>query len=212
MHTLSEIVRLSAQGLSDRQIVRATGLGRTTVMRYRERFRALGITWPLPEGVNEARLVELASPAPPVSHVEDEPDFAEVHRELCTRRFATLQLLWAERWLGVISYSTFCRRYQAWKAKLKLSMRKHYRGGEVLFIDFAGDKIPVTDPSTGEIREAHIFVAVLGASNYTFVEAVWREDLESWVSLVVKALEFIGGAPELVVSDNARTVVTKSII
>lgn len=209
MHTLSEIVRLSAQGLSDRQIARAVGLSRTTVMRYRERIEAAGLSWPLPDGVTEPNLLALVSPAPPVQFNE-EPDFAEVHRELCSRRFGTLQLLWAERWMGVLSYSTFCRRYQAWKAKLKLSMRKHYRGGEILFVDFAGDKMPVTDPATGQIREAHIFVAVLGASNYTFAEAVWKEDLQTWVSLVVKALEYIGGVPELVVSDNAKTVVTKA--
>lgn len=208
MHTLSEIVRLSAQGLSDRQIARAVGLSRTTVMRYLERTAAAGIGWPLPDGVTEAKLLELVTPKP-LSKAEEEPDFAAIHRELCTRKFATLQLLWAERWIGVISYQTFCRRYKDWKAKLKLSMRKHYRGGEALFIDFAGDTVPVTDPINGVIRDAHIFVAVLGASNYTFVEAVWKEDLESWVKLVVRALEFIGGVPELVISDNAKTVVTK---
>jgi transposase len=89
-------------------------------------------------------------------------------------------------------------------------MRKHYRGGEVLFIDFAGDTVDVTDRISGEVKPAHIFVAVLGASNYTFAEAVWQEDLESWVALVVKALEFIGGVPELMVSDNAKAVVTKT--
>lgn len=210
MHTLSEIVRLSVQGLSDRQIARSVTLSRTTVMRYLERLESAGVlSWPLPDGVSEAKLLELVA-GPPPAKAELEPDFAQVHRELCTRRFASLQLLWAESWVGVISYSTFCRRYQNWKAKLKLSMRKHYRGGEVLFIDFAGDTMEVQDPATGAKREAHIFVAVLGASNYTFAEAVWKEDLESWVTLVVKALEFIGGVPELVVSDNAKSVVTKT--
>lgn len=209
MHTLSEIVRLSAQGLSDRQIARSVGLSRTTVMRYVERTKAAGIGWPLPDGLTEAKLLDLVTPKPQVA-VQEEPDFAAVHRELCSRKFATLQILWGESWIGVMSYQTFCRRYKAWKAKLKLSMRKHYRGGEVLFIDFAGDTMQVTDPITGEIKDAHIFVAVLGASNYTFVEAVWKEDLESWITLVVKALEFIGGVPEKVVSDNAKTVVTKA--
>lgn len=209
MHTLSEVLRLSAQGLSHRQIARAVGLSRTTIMRYVERAAAVNIGWPMPDGVTEAKLFELLSIPPPIQS-EEEPDWAEVHRELCSRRFATVQLLWAEKWIGVLSYSSFCRRYKAWKAKLKLSMRKHYRGGEVLFIDFAGDTVPVTDPVTGVVKEAHIFVAVCGASNYTFVEAVWQENLESWVALVVKALEFIGGVPELVVSDNAKTVVTKA--
>ena len=208
-HTLSEIVRLSAQGLSDRQIARSVRLSRTTVRRYLERTRAAGISCPLPPGMTEAKLLELVTPKS-LSPEREEPDFAAVHRELSSRRFATLELLWTEQWIGVMSYQTFCRRYKAWKEKLKLSMRKHYRGGEALFIDFAGDTLPVTDPSTGEVRDAHIFVAVLGASNYTFVEAVWNEDLESWVALVVKALEFIGGVPELVISDNAKAVVTKA--
>lgn len=207
MHTLSEIVRLSAQGVSDRQIARSVGLSRTTVMRYLERVGAAGISWPLAEGITEAKLLELVSMQ--TRPVYEEPDWAEIHRQLCSRRFATLQLLWAESWAGILSYPTFCRRYKQWKTKLKLSMRKHYRGGEVLFVDFAGDKMYVTDPNTGEVKEAHIFVAVLGASNYTFAEAVWREDLESWLSLLVKALTFIDGVPELVVSDNAKAVVTK---
>lgn len=208
MHTLTEIVRLSSQGLSDRLIARSVGLSRTTVMRYIERAAAAGVTWPLPVGMTESKLAELLAPAVP--RTADVLDWAEIHQELCSRKFATLQLLWAEYGFGLMSYSTFCRQYEQWKAKLKLSMRKHYRGGEVLFVDFAGDTMPVTDPETGEVRQAHVFVAVLAASNFTFAEAVWREDLESWVSLVVKALEFIGGVPELVVSDNARTVVTKA--
>ncbi len=209
MHTLSEIVRLSAQGLSDRQIARAVGLSRTTVMRYVERAEATGISWPLPDGVTEAKLVEILAggPVPPAA---EELDWAEIHRELCSRKFATLQLLWVEHGLAIMSYPTFCRKYEQWKAKLKLSMRKHYRGGEVLFVDFAGDTMDVTDPATGEVKQAHVFVAVLAASNFTFAEAVWREDLESWVALVVKALEFIGGVPEMVVSDNAKAVVTKA--
>ncbi len=164
MHTLSEIVRLSAQGLSDRQIARSVGLSRTTVMRYLEKADAAGISWPLPNDMTEAKLFELFS-VQPLSQYTEQPDWSEVHKDFCSRRFATLQLLWAEKWLGVLSYATFCRGYKAWKAKLKLSMRKHYRGGEVLFIDFAGDTMPVKDPSNGEVRDAHIFVAVQGKSN-----------------------------------------------
>ena len=103
MHTLSEIVRLSAQGLSDRQIAQSVLLSRTTVMRYLERTKAVGIGWPLLDGMTEAKLLELVTPKPS-SAEREEPDFSAIHRELCTRKFATLQLLWAENWIGVMSY------------------------------------------------------------------------------------------------------------
>lgn len=209
MHTLSEIVRLSAQGLSPRKIARSVGLGRTTVIRYIERAETAGISWPLPDGMTEAAL-EDALTLKSDRCISEEPDWAEIHRDLCGSKFSTLQLLWVDQWAAVMSYQTFCRRYDKWKSQLKLSMRKHYKGGEVLFVDFAGDTMKVTDRSTGEKRDAHVFVAVLGASNFTFAEAVWRENLESWVSLLVKSLEFIGGVPEIVVSDNAKAVVTKA--
>lgn len=135
MHTLSEIVRLSAQGLSDRQIARSVRLSRTTVMRYLERTRAAGISWPLPPGMTEAKLLELVTPKSPVQERE-EPDFAAVHRELSSRKFATLELLWTENWIGIMSYQTLADAvldrlvHNAYKIELEgESIRKRKKRG-----------------------------------------------------------------------------------
>lgn len=87
-------------------------------------------------------------------------------------------------------------------------MRQTHVAGEKLFVDYAGDTVPVFDGATGEERRAHVFVAVLGASNYTYAEARWSEGLGDWIGAHVNALAFLGGAPRLLVCDNLRAGVT----
>ena len=95
----------------------------------------------------------------------------------------------------------FCDQYRAWAAKLDLVMRQEHRAGEKLFIDYAGQTVPVVDRETGEVREAQIFVAVLGASSYTFAVATWTQTLRDWTASHARAFEFFGGCPELVIYD-----------
>jgi transposase len=149
-----------------------------------------------------------------------EPDYAALHQEL-KRKGVTLTLLWQEYCQTVGSttdaatpapyrYTAFCTRYRDWANTLKRSMRQIHRAGEKLFIDYAGPTVPITDAATGEVRQASIFVAVLGASNYTFACATTGQTQQDWLSALSRALSFIGGAPQLIVPDNARALVSKA--
>ena len=106
-------------------------------------------------------------------------------------------------------YSQFCELYRVWRGRLDLSMRQEHRAGEKLFVDYSGQTVPVVDPSTGEERQVQIFVAVLGASNYTYAEATWSQQMPDWIGSHVRAFEFFGGVPELLIPDNLKSGVTK---
>jgi transposase len=143
--------------------------------------------------------------------VRPAPKWAEVHSEL-KRKGVTLRLLWeeyAEDHPEGYRYSRYCELYRQWRRTVDLSMRQVHRAGEKCFVDYAGPTVDVINPRTGEVRQAHIFVAVLGASNYTYAEATWTQGLEDWTGAHVRAYEFYGGVPEITVPDNPRTGVTR---
>lgn len=213
MRKIREVLRLRhACGASDRAIARSVGVGRTTVAEYLRRAGVIGITWPIPLEIDDAELERrLFAPAGfnrPSARIM--PDWAHIHAEL-RRRGVTLQLLWeeyrAEQPDGY-GYSRFCDLYVAWRRGVSATMRQTHVAGEKLFVDYAGDTVPVFDGATGEGRPAHIFVAVLGASNYTYAEARWSEGLADWIGAHVNALTFLGGAPKLLVCDNLLAGVT----
>jgi transposase len=135
-----------------------------------------------------------------------------VHREL-RRPGVTLMLLWQEYRAaepGGYQYSRWCELYRAWESRLSPTMRQAHPAGERLFVDFAGQTVEVVDPATGEVRAAQVFVAVLGASNYTYAEAVWTQSLPDWIGAHVQALEFLGGVPRQIVPDNLRSGVLRA--
>ena len=125
-----------------------------------------------------------------------EPDFAAIHEQLQTHKYVTLQLLW-EEYIEAhpegYRYSRFCELYQRWRRKLDVVLRQQHRAGEKLFVDYAGATVPVENPQTGEVRQAQVFVAVLGASSYTYAEATWSQDLANWTGSHMRAFEFFGG-------------------
>jgi len=213
MRKVREVLRLRhACGASTRTIAKAVGAGHTTVAEYVRRAAVIGITWPIAPEIDDAELERrlfvpqgfYPSPARPM------PDWNHVHAEL-RRRGVTLVLLW-EEYRAVhpdgYGYSRFCDHYIAWRRGISATMRQTHVAGEKLFVDFAGDTVPVFDGATGEERRAHVFVAVLGASNYTYAEARWSEGLADWVGAHANALAFIGGVPKLLVCDNLRAGVT----
>lgn len=214
MRKIREVLRLTlAEGLSRRRVSAAVRLPLTTVSDYVSRAQEVGLGWPLPEGMDdrelEARL--FVSAGPPVQ-TRALPDWAEVHREL-RRKGMTLQLLWMEykeRHPDGYQYSQFCRRYRLWQRHLDVVMRQEHRAGEKLFVDFPGQTIPIVDPRTGVITPAELFVAVLGASNYTYAEALQSQELPHWIAGHVHTFEYMQGAPEVVVCDNLRAGVTRS--
>jgi len=215
MRKIKEVLRLKwAKDLSNRQIARICGIGRPTVAEYLRRAEAAGLTWPLPAGLDEAALERRLFPPPPAlpAQVRGLPDWAVVHRAL-KRKGVTLFLLWQEYRQAHpegYQYSWFCEHYRAWQGKLDVVMRQDHRAGEKLFVDYAGQTVPVVDRATGESREAQIFVAVLGASNYTFAEATWTQGLPDWIASHQRCFEFLGGVPELVVPDNLRAGVNRA--
>jgi transposase len=215
MRKIKEILRLRFEvGLPLRQIARSCGLGKTTVSECLARFEGAGLGWPAAAQLDEARLeAKLYPPAVVVPAVARTlPDWAAIHREL-RRKGVTLTLLWHEYravYPDGFGYSWFCEHYAVWAGQLDVVMRQEHRAGEKLFVDYAGQTVEVVDRGTGEIRQAQIFVAVLGASNYTYAEATWTQQLPDWIGAHVRAFAFFGGVVELVVPDNLRSAVDKA--
>lgn len=217
MRRVREILRLKFEaGFAVREIVRRTGVARRTVRTLFERFAARGLSWPIAPDVSEADLEGLMfkeAGAKSGGRRRPEPDWGAVHKEL-KRKHVTLQILWDE-YIELhpegYRYSRFCEIYREWEEKLSVTMRQTYLGGEKLFVDYAGDTVPViTDRRTGESRPAHIFVAVIGASSLTYAEATWTEGLSDWLGAHTRAFAFIGGSPKLVVPDNPKVAVIKA--
>lgn len=214
MRKIRDVLRLSlGEGLTRRRVGAAVGLPYTTVADYLMRARAAGVGWPLPETMDDAALEARLYPAPPTAAVgRSPPDFGAVHAEL-RRKGVTLELLWVEyreRHRDGYGYSQFCNRYRQWSRRVDVVMRQEHRAGEKLFVDFPGQTVPVVDPMTGEVSQAEIFVAVLGASNYTYAEAVPSQALPHWVGAHVRAFGFFGGCPAIVVPDNLKSGVARA--
>jgi transposase len=215
MRQITEVLRLAAQGLSCRQIGQSVGISASTVQGYLKRAQAAGVSWPLPDDLDAGALEErlFTRSADQYRPGRPEPDWLEVHRERKQGKHVTLQLLWLEYkqahpdgW----GYTQFCAHYHRWRERQDVVMRLEYPAGERLFIDFCGDTLPITDPETGEVWQAQVFVSALGASGYLYVEATGNQDLASWLGAHVHALEFYGAAPRILVPDNVKAGVTKA--
>jgi len=214
MRKIKETLRLHHDSeLGQRPISRCLNISRTTVADYLHRAKVAGLCWPLPEASTDQKLYNLlfppAAPAPALDRPL--PDCPYLHNEL-KRKGVTLMLLWeeyiAEHPHGY-RYSYFCDLYRTWARKLKISMRQTHKAGEKLFVDYAGHTLPIVNPHTGEISDAQIFVAVLGASSYTFAETTLTQGLHDWLGSNTRAFAFFGGVPELVIPDNLKSAVRK---
>ena len=212
MRKIREILRLHAAGLSRRKIAGALQVGRSVVSKTIQRAEEAGLAWPLPEDLDEKALNRKLYDKSVPSRKRPSPDWPEVHREL-KRKGVTLNLLWQEYKTAHpegYQYSWFCTGYRNWRSKLDVVMRHNHKAGEKLFVDYSGQAMPVIDPNTGEVRQAEIFVSVLGASNYTFAEATWSQSLKNWIGSYERAFAYLGGVPEIVVPDNLKSGVTKA--
>jgi transposase len=215
MRKVREVLRLSlGEGLSRRRVSAATGVPLTTIADCLARAAAAQLEWPLPEGMDDAELERRLYPGQGtgVMRQRPEPDWAEVHREL-RRKGMTLQLLWIEYKQRVpdgYQYTQFVHRYRQWAQRLDVVLRQDHRAGEKLFVDFSGDTLPITDPVTGTVTQAEVFVAVLGASNLTYAEALPSQGLPHWIAAHVHTFEFFNSVPEILVPDNLRSGVTKA--
>jgi len=209
MRKISEVLRLKWEcGLSDRAIARSCSISHSTVGEYLRRAQEAGLNWPPPADLGEDSLFELLFPTSVQfsSRVIPAPDWSLIHTEL-RKKNVTLRLLWVEYREAQpdgYGYSQFCALYREWAKHLKPSMRLSHKGGEKVFVDYAGQTVPIVDPDTGEIHPAQIFIGVLGASNYTYAEAHESQALPDWIGAHVRMFTFFGGVPEIVVPDNLK--------
>lgn len=218
MRSITEVFRLKfAAGFSHRQIARALNLSLGSVSNYLAAFERAGLEYPLPAQLSQTELERLLFPpeAAPASASGAArfvpPDFAAIHEQLRLKG-VTRQLLWEEyceqHGAAAYSYTQFCVLYQRWRGHLRVSMRQTHRAGEKMFVDYCGKTVDIINAATGEVVAAQIFVAVLGASNYTFAEATRSQTLADWIGSHTRAFEFFGGAPQMVVPDNLKSGVT----
>jgi transposase len=213
MRKIKEVLRLHFEHQqSARQIAHSCDIARSTVKEYLHRAEQAKVIWPLSGEMDDATLENrLFPPAPLISSEKRQmPPMEYLHQER-KRKGVTLQLLWHEYKEANpdgYQYSQFCEIYRQWTQKLDVCLRQEYRAGEKLFVDYAGQTIPIQDPLTGKNQEAYLFVATLGASNYTFAEAALSQDLPSWIQSHVHAFEFFHGVAEILIPDNLKTGVT----
>jgi len=183
MRHVREVLRLKTAGVSGNEIARRLNVAPSTVRLTLQRLAAAGLSWPLPAAMTDTALEALlftAMGSKQGHRRHSVPDWAEIHREL-KRKHVTLAILWdeyIERHPDGYRYSRFCELYRGWAGRLSVTMRQTHTGGDKLFVDYAGDTVPVIiDRLTGKIRPAQIFVAVMGASNFTYAEASWTQAL-----------------------------------
>lgn len=214
MRNIRDVLRLDAGGLSNRQIAASLSVSKTTIRNCLRRAAAAGLVWPLPDDLTDAMLEVRLYPPPPSTPGDQrpQPDWAVIHREL-KRPGVTLLLLWQEHRAQHpegFSYSRFCERYTQWKGRLTPTMRQTHVAGEKLFVDYAGTTIDIVDAATGEVHACQLFVAALGASSFSYAEATRTQTLADWIGSHVRAFEFFGAVPGLVISDNLKSGITKA--
>ena len=214
MRRIREVLRLKhAQGLSERTIARTLGVSNGAVHGYLRRARFAGLAWPLPEAMDDDGLELLLFPAPAPASQNDSrpvPDWAHVEKEL-RRRSVTRLLLWEEYRAAhpdAFGYTWFCTSFEAWKGRMRPSMRQTHPGGEKVFVDFAGDTFDIFDSVTGEAQPMKLFVAAMGASNYIYAVACPSESLPDWIGAHIGLFAFLNGVPRFVVCDNLKAAVT----
>jgi len=217
MRKIHTVLRLHFEsGLSRREIAKSQSISYGTVANYLRRAESAGLTWPLPTDMEERELTAALFPERDTSGAQKrfvEPDFARVHLELKSVGM-TKHLAWEEyRQIHPddgYSYSQFCHRYLAWQQRQQRSMRQTHIAGEKIFVDYCGPTVPIVNPHTGEFINAQVFVAVLGASNYTFACASASQKEADWIAAHVKAAEFFGGWSKLTIPDNLKSGVTRT--
>ena len=218
MRHVGEVLRLTAAGVGLNEIARRVGVAASTVRLTLKRLASAGLSWPLPAEMTDRALETalFAAAGTKQGHRRHtEPDWAEIHREL-KRKHVTLTMLWdeyIERCPEGYRYSRFCELYRSWASRLSVTMRQAHIGGDKLFVDYAGDTVPViVDRLTGQVRPAQIFVAVMGASNFTYAEASWTQALADWIGAHTRAFAALGGVPKLLVPDNTKVAVIKACL
>jgi len=214
MRQIRQVLQLAASWKSKRLIASSLGISRDAVSDYLTRAQSAGLTWPLPDSLDDAELELRLFPVTPSTRSTrlTEPDWNEIWQAL-KQKGATRQVL-HEEWLAEhpngMAYSYFCERLREFGKTLKASMRQVHLAGDKVFVDYAGPTVAIHNALTGEIRKAQIFVGVLGASNYIYAEAVWSQQLPEWIASHVRMFEHFGGVTQVVVCDNLKSAVIRA--
>jgi len=209
MSDIEKIIRLNQQsGLSIRQIASALSLRKSTVSDYLRRFRDSGLDLEQIKELSDQQILQSLFPEKVSSDNIQKPllDYKRIHLEL-KKRHITRQLLWEEYRESNshgYGYSQYCQLYKDWAKTLSISMHQIHKAGEKMFVDFSGLKGEVVNSQTGEIEKAEIFVAVLGASGYTFAEACRDQSQHSVINAHNHAFHYFGGVPEMIIPDNMK--------
>ncbi len=213
MKTIRDVLRYYYdERRSKRQIAGYLQISPGTVRNYLRRAEAAGVSWPLPEAYTDETLEALLFPRDQVSSDRPQPDWTELNRQL-SRKGMTLERIWhSYRQVHPegYSYGHFCVLYHEWSGLLEVTMRLHHKACDKLFVDYAGTTVAIIDPDTGEVTQAQIFVATLGCSNYTYVEATPDQTIRSWIGAHVRAMAFFGAVPAVVVCDNLKAAVVRA--
>lgn len=213
MRRIKEVLRLYfEQKRNKREIALSIGLSPTTVGGYVERALAADLSYPLPIDLDDEALErKLFPPPPPVTLIRPEPDWPAVFSAM-KHKGMTLTLAWQE-YKSVhpdgFQLSWFCAAYRQYVGSLGVTLRQTHQVGECL-VDYCGPTMPIVDPASGEIRSAQIFVGVLGASNYTYVEATWSQTQPDWIGAHSRMFAFFGGVPDVLVPDNLKSGVKRA--
>lgn len=216
MSKLKQLIGLQTSNLSVRALSRALGLSVGAVSKYLRAVRTAGIEAEEADALSEAelerRVFGSAPSAKPPARVA--PDCAWIHSELKRHRHVTLQLLWEEyqarHGAGAYQRSAFCQIYRRWEKHLKRSMRQRHFAGEKLFVDYAGRTVPIYGHHGEPAFHAQLFVCALGASGYAYAEATRSQSLPDWLASHVRALEYYGASPTIIVPDNPKVGVTRA--
>ncbi len=214
MRKFKEVLRLKYDHhLTNRKIAKSCAMSHVTVGKYLDLAKQAGIAWPLPDDIDDSQIEQrlYANVSRPPSTKPVMPSMSYLFQEM-KRKHVTLQLLWYEYKQGNpdgYQYSYFCEQYNRWRQSLDISLRQEHLAGEKAFIDYAGQTVSIFNPETGKIElDAQIFIAAMGASNYSYVEATASQSLPDWIKSHIRALEFFGGVPQILVPDNLKSGVT----
>jgi len=217
MKKIREVLKLNAEGNSLRKIAKSQNISRRTVKDYIDRACEAKLKYPLPAEMNDSTLELMLFPQR--AGVSDfgrmrkpEPDYNYIHKQLRKRKDATLEVLhceFLEQHPDGISYPLMCNRYRKFKGKLKRYLRKTYKGGEIVFVDYSGRTVPIYDLKENTFRTAQVFVGVLAASNYTFAEATLTQKIPDWIESHNNMFAFFNGVPAVVTPDNLKSAVTR---
>lgn len=214
MRKTKEILRQKwALQRAHRAIATSVGVSAGAVGGAIERARAAGLaTWAEVEPLDEPTLEAMLYGPSTREAMRPTADCSWIHRER-SRPGVTLELLheeYRQQHPDGFGYTTFCERYREWLARRGLVMRQVHVAGDAMFVDYSGKRPSIIDPATGEVIAVELFVAVLGASNYTYAEATRSQRGPDWIASHVRALAFFGGVPRAIVCDQLKSGVTRS--